>query len=227
MKLVNERSLAVTLDNINDALFCNKKLTVRDKKDAAAWLAERQGLPGSYGGMFAPTRKDFAAPVRVFTGEKVTSGAATSHILGEEACRALILLNDPRKRVAQALEQASNTMYARIRECEPGTGVIGMYCCGICSVSMWRHLAAGGFRQQAKRLKAGMNALKAHRDGNGRWRRFPFYYTLLTLHEIGTKQAREEMAYALPVCQRLLPRQTGRDKYTRRRKTLLETILAQ
>jgi hypothetical protein len=226
MKLVNERSLAATLDNINDALFFNKVLSSKDKKDAAAWLVERRGLPGSYAGMFAPTRKDFAAPIRVFTGEKVTSGAATSHILGEETCRILVLLNDPRKRVAQALAQAGDTMYARIRECESGTSVIGMYCCGICSVSMWRHLAAGGFRQQARRLKAGMDALKAHRDGNGRWRRFPFYYTLLALHEIGTKQAREELFYAAPVCQRLLSRQTGRDKYTRRRKALLETVLA-
>jgi hypothetical protein len=225
MKLVNERSLAATLDNINEVMFFNRTLSVHDKKEATAWLADRRGLPGSYAGMFAPTRKDFAAPVRVFTGEKVASGAATSHILGEETCRALILLNDPRKRVVQALQQASDSMYARIRQCETGTGVIGMYCCGICSVSMWRHLAAGGFRQQAKRLKAGMNALKAHRDGNGRWRRFPFYYTLLALLEIGTKQAREEISYATPVCRRLLPRQTGRAMYARRRKALLGMIL--
>ena len=225
MKLINQRSLAGTLDAVNDAMFFNKTLSVQDRKEAAAWLAERQGLPGSYAGMFAPTRKDFAEPVRLFTGEKVTSGAATAHILGEETCRTLILLNDTRKRTAHALQQANDAMYARLKGCESGSHVIGMFCCGTCSVSMWRHLSAGGFRQQAKRLKAGMADLHGHRDGNGRWRRFPFYYTLLALSELDPKLSKGEIQYAAPVCERLLKRQSGRDKYSRRRKVLLEKIL--
>jgi len=225
MKLLNEHSLAATLDALNEALFFNKPIPLNDKKIVAAWLAGRQGLPGSYAGMFAPTSKDFKEHVRLFTGEKVTSGAATSHILGEETCRTLILLKDSRKIIAQKLQLAQDGIYARIRESESGNRVNGMYCCGICSVSMWRNLAAGGFRQQARRLKAGLEALKAHRDGNGRWRRFPFYYTLLALSEINTSQARDELQYAAPVCQRLLSRQTGNGIYVRRRKAILEKSL--
>jgi hypothetical protein len=226
MKLINQRSLAGTLDAVNDAFFFNKALSVQDRKDAAAWLADRQGLPGSYAGMFAPTRKDFADPVCLFTGEKVNSGAATAHILGQETCRTLILLNDLRKRVIHVRQLADDAMYARLTESESGRRVNGMYCCGTCSVSLWRHLAAGGFQQQAKRLKAGMADLHAHREGNGRWRRFPFYYTLLALTELDPKLSKPEAHYAAPVCERLLKRQSGRDKYSRRRKVLLEKILA-
>ena len=60
----------------------------------------------------------------------------------------------------------------------------------------------------------------------GRWRRFPFYYTLLALSELDPKLSKTEVLYAAPLCERLLQRHSGRDKYSRRRKALLEKILA-
>jgi hypothetical protein len=77
--------------------------------------------------MFAPTERDFRAGIRLFTGERVTSGAATSHILGEEACRALLLLNTDVKKAREALQRAIRSMDSRLRESESGGGRLGFY----------------------------------------------------------------------------------------------------
>jgi hypothetical protein len=67
--------------------------------------------------------------------------------------------------------------------------------------------------------------LKEHRDGDGRWRRFPFYYTLLALAEIKGRSAIEEMRYAAPGLERVLRRRTRGSKYESRRRALAERIL--
>jgi hypothetical protein len=114
MNLVDSRSLAGTLDRVNEALFFNKKLTRKDRKRAAEWIARRQGLEGAYANMFAPTAYDFKNGIRVFTGERITSGAATGHILGEEASRALILLDIDSAVVKQAMRKAKKGMQGRL-----------------------------------------------------------------------------------------------------------------
>src|SRR5512135_1147108 len=91
--LVHPDSLADTLDAINAALFEQARLPVSLCTEAAVWVADRQGLPGSYAGMFAPTGYDYTFGTLTFTGEPVRSGAGTAHLLSEEACRALYRLS--------------------------------------------------------------------------------------------------------------------------------------
>ena len=227
MKIVNAGSLAATLDAVNDALFHGRTLSRSEKAEVAEWIAGRQGLPGSYAGMFAATERDAKEGVTVFTGEKVRSGAATRHILGEEACRALILLDVPLAGVRDALKRASAGMTVRLRQaCGRPSVIPGTYCCGICTCSLWRHLAVGGLEKGERWLAAGMRALKAHRIDDGKWRRFPHYYTLLALSEIDLPSALEEMRYAAPACERGLKRCRSEDKFIRRRRLLLERVLA-
>ena len=92
MNLIDKTSLARTLDAISEHFFFERPIAAAARKKAAQWIVSRCGLNRSYAGMPAPTEKDFAEGARVFTGEQCTSGAGTAHILGEEACRALILL---------------------------------------------------------------------------------------------------------------------------------------
>lgn len=223
MKLVDSRSLAGTLDRVNEVLFFGKKLTRQDRKRAAKWIAGRQGLKGAYAHMFAPTAYDFEKGIRVFTGERITSGAAIGHILGEEASRALILLGIDTASVKHAMLRAKKGMQGRLHASV--TKNRGFYCCGTCTAALWRHLTVGGLDHARTRLQKGVAVLKRHRDGSGRWRRFPFYYTLLALTEIDSSSAKAEMHYAAKVCERLVNRQNTRDKYGRRRLKLLETVL--
>jgi hypothetical protein len=223
MKLVRANSLSDTLDNINEAFFYNQTLSKSEREEAAKWLASRQGKQGSYASMFAPTERDFARNAKLFTGEKVSSRAAIGHILGEEACRALIILKSKDTEVQDALKRASDGMMKALNSA--GTETRGFYCCGICSASLLRHLAVGGLDHSEKRLVNGIKILKSYRKGNGEWGRFPFYYTLLALSEIDLKPAITEMQYAAPICERYLTRTKNNNKYSVRKYNLCERVL--
>jgi hypothetical protein len=127
MGLLNTRSLAATLDNVNEALFLGGRIPRAEARRVAGWLAGRQGLSGSYADMFAPTARDYKEGIRLFTGERITSGAATGHILGEEACRALLLLSDGVPEADRALERASRSMDDRLIGSELELGRRGFF----------------------------------------------------------------------------------------------------
>ena len=227
MPLLDPSSLAATLDALNEAFFDRKTLPRRDREEVARWIASRQGLPGSYAGMFAPPEEyRTGTRLRLFTGEVRASRGGAAHILGEEACRALILLDVPLASVRDALKRASAGMIPRLRQASGRPSVIpGTYCCGICTCSLWRHLAVGGLEDGERWLAAGMKALKQHRTGDSKWRRFPLYYTLLALSEIDLPLAVEEMRYAGPACERYMMRSHRDDRFTQRRRLLIERIL--
>ena len=225
MGIVNKSSLAATIDALSEAFFFGRALSGPQRQAAAEWIASRQGLPGSYAGMFAPTEKDRAKTFRVFTGEGGLGRAGMRHVLGEEACRALILLDVPDRKVRDALNRAGAGMIERMTE-KPNRAS-GMYCCGRCSAALWRHLAVGGLTGTERLLAAGLKTLKAHRDPAkpGRWRRFGFWYTLLALSEIDLPSARAELRYAAPACERALKRSATGDTYPQRRKELARRVL--
>lgn len=226
MTLTYPRSLGRTLEAVNDALFFGRKLTKADRLAAARWIARRQGLPGSYACMFAPTEADFRNGSRVFTGERLSTRAGTAHILGEEAVRALILLDVSDRAVKAALARAQEGMNARLRDAEARGHQVGRYCCGICSAAYWRTLAVGGLEKSEERLALAMRELTQSRTGDGKWRPFPFWYTLLAIADIELTAARRELAYAGPVCERYLSRRAGPDTYARRRRAVAERALA-
>jgi hypothetical protein len=222
MNLIHPASLATTIDTIDEALFFGTKIPQREMLTAARWIATRQGLAGSYGGMFAPTARDWRG-IRLFTGERVVTRAGLSHVLGEETCRVLRRLAVKDGTVESALARANAGMLERLHmHSGPDRGE---YCCGPCSVAMWRHLAAGGLDAAEARLADGMRRLEQHRRPDGTWRRFPFYYTLLALTEIDGDLPLPALRAVAPRCERLLKRPADRSKFSRRRRTLLGRVL--
>lgn len=227
MKLLYPRSLGRTLDAVEDSLWTNRRIPTDDRKAVVDWLIQRRGGEGAYRGMFAPTAEDWRDGVRVFTGERVRSGAGTGHILGEEACRVLAQLAGRSPAACSALAHARNwlaEMFVRSKLAPHGPG---MCCCGTCSVALWRNLLAGGVDHADRQLDAGLKSLRAHRNGDGRYRVFPFYYTLLALTEMNTPAAKREKRYVAPACERMLKRKAGaNDRYQSRRRAVMERILA-
>jgi hypothetical protein len=225
MKLVYKSSLAETVDAVNEALFFGKNISNEQKKEIALWLASRQGERGTYAGMIAPTEQDFETGIRVFTGEPMTTRAGTSHILGEESSRIIFKLGFKNKVVSTAIIE-SNKGFEKVMNKALGMGHYeGVYCCGPCTAAYWRNLAAGGLKNQKKRLEMGMKYLFKMRDGKSRWRRMPFYYTLLALSEIDSHPAKEELRYAAPGLEKLLKRYQNKNKFEKRRRKLIEHIL--
>jgi hypothetical protein len=225
MKLIKTDSLGGTIDNISDALFFNTGIPREEKAKAVIWISERQGLKGSYAGMFAPFPEDFMG-IKLFSGESVKSKAAISHILGEESLRVLKLLGLPNKHVVNAFKLANQNMVDRLNE----SNAKGRYCCGTCTGALWRNLVAGNLADQERHLNAGLRHLKECRDGNGKWRSYPYYHTLLALEEIAEsnyspKGLISEMKYAAGGLEKLMKRKSARDKYDARRQALAERIL--
>ncbi len=221
---VYQNSLAKTLDSVSEAFYLNQKISVGEREETALWIAGRQGLPKSYANMFAPTDADLKNGIRLFTGERLGPSASLRHVSGEEACRALLLLKPKSKLVKVALKSATDGMLEALERAEQAGK--DMYCCGTCDPSLWRHITAGGLPGAEHWLDRGMKTLKVHRDGTGKWRRFPFFYTLLALSEIDLPGARNEMKYTARLCEQFLARSKSSGPYAPRRRKLVESVLA-
>ncbi len=223
MKLLYKTSLAKTIDAINEALFFDKKIPASLKKEAVKWIAGRQGLPGSYAGkLFALTKKDFESDILLFTGEKIKSGAGKAHILGEETCRILTLLDPKNKALAKAQKGMEELLAGHLA----GGHEFGTFCCVTCTCALWRNAAAGRLKNSKKLLDAGLKILKSNRDDKGRWGRFPFYYTLFTLSDIDSPKAKAELNYCQSACEKSLKRLLKKnDIISKRRRKIIERVI--
>lgn len=225
MNCLNKESLYLTLDSLSESLFFNQPISKAQSLAIARWIASRQGLPGSYAGMFAPAKRD-ATGVRLFTGEPVRSRVGIAHILGEECCRILALLDVADEKVQAALSRAVQCFVARLEESERRGYSPGTYCCGTCSTAYWRNLANHLLPRAEERLILGMKELKRLRRGDGTWRCFPFYHTCLALTGIGPGLAKGEMQYAAMRWQKSLKRlSAAEDTLSRRRATVGQRLL--
>ena len=219
--LINRTSLSQTIDAINAAHFYGRALATAERGQAARWIAGRHGLPGAYGGTFAGLPSERSKGIVLFTGERIASASAR-HILGEEASRALRQLRVRDVNVTRALEGADNGLMRCLERAaeDPRKSNPGLYCCGKCSVGLWRNLLAGGLDRREERLRRGASHLRSMRDGEHQWRRFPFWYTVLALSELDTAEARTELKYAAPVLERVASRDVPSAVYGRRRHEL-------
>jgi hypothetical protein len=71
-----------------------------------------------------------------------------------------------------------------------------------------------------------VQTLSQHRAPNGRWIRFPFFYTLLVLSELPKSVAENEMTFARGAVARSTIRSPIERPYAGRRTRLLQDILA-
>lgn len=224
--LVHTESLSETVDAVNEAIADGVTISARERTGVARWIASRQGQPGAYANTFAGFEQERQRGIRLFTGELVNSASAR-HILGEEVCRVLLQLNVRDKSVRLSLERATEGLL----QCLSRAAAVsinanpGVYCCGKCTVGLWRHLAVGGLDRQEERLKKGVQFLRTRRDGKGGWRAFPFWYTVLLISELDFASAKVELRYAVDVLKRSLPGR-GASPYARRRREIATQVLA-
>lgn len=215
-------SLGATLDEVAEALFFGRRISAQRRLAFSRRIARHQGRPGAYAGMFAPTAADLRG-FRLFTGEVVRSRAGIGHLIGEESCRLLALLRVEDDVVQSALVRAIDGMRARLAEAETRGQCTAVYCCGTCAAGYWRNLALGMFPRAHERLRTGLARLRKQREPDGTWRGFPFYYTCLSLTEIGPNLAGAELRHSAKRWQAILPRleqEADRDPLARRRAEL-------
>lgn len=219
--LINGTSLSKTVDSVNGAQFDGRALSAAERSQVAQWIAARQGLAGSYADTFAGFPSERSKGIVLFTGERITSASAR-HILGEEASRALrvVRVRDPRvTRAIQAADEGLMRCLARAAA-DPRHRNPGLFCCGKCSVGLWRNLLSGGLDRRDERLQRGASHLLSVRDGKQGWRKFPFWYTVLALSEMDMREAKAELKYSAPALERTASRTTPSATYARRRHEL-------
>ncbi len=218
-------SLSITLDRINERHFLDDTFGRTEAERTLDWLAGRFGADSAYAGTFGLTEQDSRSRNYTFTGERLQS-ASLRHIQAEETCRAIILLN---RRVGRdrlpELEAATSKLLECFEVAHAKGRLRGTFCCGPCTVSLWRHMAIGGLGDYARHLDEGIGVLTSHEDGAGMWRRFPFYYTLLALSEVDTPNARRAVSYALAECERRLHSLRRNARFGERRHALLSRII--
>ena len=219
--MISSNSLAKTLDAIGEAFFYDHSLSAQQKQEAADWIIRRQYKSGKQAGVFAPTGYDYQEGTRLFTGEKLKTKLATRNILTEEAARVLVCLGVTDIRVQGALGHADRWL---LQQCFSGSCTIGE--CAHSAVGLMRYLSVRRSADSERRLAEQIEVLSRHRDGKGRWRRFPFFYTLLALSEIDLRLAVEEMRYAAPACERVLRRSAKEDGFFQRRRAIVQRALA-
>lgn len=226
-RIPQPNSLSITLDRINERHFLGETFDRAGAERALDWLAGRFGADSAYAGTFGVTEQDSRSRIYTFTGERLQS-ASLRHIQAEETCRAIILLNRRvgRERLPE-LEEATSRLLGCFEVAHAKGRPFGTFCCGPCTVSLWRHMAVGGLGDYGRHLDEGIGVLAGHEDGAGAWRRFPFYYSLLALSEVDTPNARRAVAYALPECERRLGSVRRNTPFGTRRYRLLSRILEQ
>lgn len=215
--IIHHNSLAATLDAVNEALFNGRSLSKVEKKETSRWIAGRQVEFGKQTGLFVPTEDDYQEGVRLFTGERLRTKLATRNILTEEAARALNLFD-----VGEDILERTDRWL--LEQCFSSPCTVGE--CAYSTVGLMRYLTVGGLDGSEKRLNAHIAVLSQHQDGKGRWRRFPFYYTLLALSETDLPAAVEEMRYAAPACEWVLRRSPRDNTFGPRQRAVMERVLA-
>lgn len=199
-------SLMALVDEVSDAHFWSRSLSADRRRALAGAITQRQGAAGAYAETFALYPDERTDGIKLFTGEP-TQSAAARHIAGEEACRALRLLKPTDRAARAALDTATENLMGCLARSEAMTehrmgGNPGLFCCGRCTVAVWRHLLAGGFDRREERLAAGIKRLRQHRTKGGKWNTFPFWYTISALVEADVSEAVTELKHAAPLLQR-------------------------
>jgi hypothetical protein len=213
-------NLRLTLDTIDDALFYQRPLTPTESEAFTLSIISMQIPSGPRAGLFNHGIAGREAAPRLFSGERLYTLLAARHTLLIDSARLLTLLGVKTGAATRALELASQKMEAR---CYAGFCAVGE--CRYLTVAFMRYLIASAPPGGGHRLDAFFNRLVAHRDGQGKWGSFPFFYTLLMLSKSESPQAAEERLYAAPACAALLDRPWKDDPTSRRRKTILERTI--
>lgn len=163
MSLLNKSSLYKTVDNVNEALFYGKTISKKEAKEIIRWISGRLDTEYSYNHSYGLTKYDMNHPAYTFTGEKIEC-ASKRHIMAEESCRVMHKLSEITGEKIPSLENTTKVFTKMLDEYRSYGKPEGTFCCGPCTIGLWRHINAGGLRKHRASLPDGLFALHSSRD---------------------------------------------------------------
>jgi hypothetical protein len=159
---------------------------------AIKWLLAQHNGPTAYRqGFFAlPESDEYITASMLPTGEVVNSESSMRHIYGELALAVLLRYGERNiSEVQTALAAMRGLLVGRY-------AVKGFYCCGACTAAIWQVLGGVPQATSPRIINDGLETLKQNREEDGTWRRFPYYFTLLSLSRLPYPAARREIRFA-------------------------------
>ena len=221
MTIVRPTSLAATLDSAAEAFFYQKPIPADHRQSVASILVSRQIHSGSNSGFFIPFSAETEARSTLFSGERLLTDFARSHIQLIETARVLKLLGVDNDEVIHSIRLADQRMssFCYSKFCPKGE-------CKSLTIAYMRYLSSSNTKDSIKRLNSLLSKLVSHRDGKGKWSGFPYYYTLLMLSEIDDPLATQELQYAAPLCEKQRGQIRSADPISIRRQAIITKTLS-
>jgi hypothetical protein len=220
MNVISEKSLYKTVTDAALFLFDGGIFSSLEKIQLVNWILGHQNREKKF--IFYPTAADQDAGVRLFSGEKIKAKFLADNTVELETLRLLALLRPEMPEVQQLFWDANQRLFPI---CFANGCTVGK--CRHASIAVMRYLTASDFSGSADRLERTLGILKQHRDGDSKWKAFPFYFTLLWLTELPDDLSRDELQYARANCERILAKGLqGDDPSDALRKKILQKVVA-
>jgi hypothetical protein len=198
MDPIDERSLYRTVTNAAAFLLDGGRYTGADKRRLTGWIIAHQNRDKKF--IFYPTPGDQESGILLLSGEKPRTKLLTGNAVELETLRLLALIAQAPQvgsLFRQADERLAGLCFANV--CTTGE-------CAAASIAFLRYRTARDADGSAAQIAHALDVLRQFRKGDGQWRFFPFYFTLLWLIELSGGLARDELAYARNRCERLAAR---------------------
>ncbi|MDD5264211.1 MAG: hypothetical protein PHU43_05160 [Candidatus Bipolaricaulis sp.] len=216
----SSESLTQLLERAAAALQQGRPTGAPTRRALVGSLLDRQIQTGRKAGLFAVSPADWQRGPRLWTGEPIRTKLAAEHVLSQEAARLLCRLggDDPAvgRSVAAASGRLAGTCYA-VQHCTIGE-------CATSFIGYVRFLAAAVGDDAHAEIAPRIQTLSQHRLGDGRWKRFPLFYTALVLSELRLPAAKDELLYARDACIRAVRHNSVPEPYADRRAQLLSEL---
>jgi hypothetical protein len=221
MIIIHPTSLTATLDAAAESFFHQVSIPTQQREEIATLVVSRQSQSGINDGFFIPFAAESETMVRLFSGERVNTSFAQSHIHLIEAARILKLLARDSYSVTQSIKSANHRMESMCysKFCSKGE-------CKTLTIAYLRFLLLDGTGNSTSRVNSSLTYLTDHRDRKGKWGNFPFYYTLLMLSETDNPLAIQELQYAASVCEQQQAQNWPADPISKRRQDIIARALA-
>jgi len=220
-KIEESFSLIKDIDFLNEHLFYNKPLPKRFSDPIIERFLSRQIQYGNSIGQFSLTPNDYLEGSILFTGEKLHTKLAIRSITGQEICRHISLFASKNEKTELVLELAdkwlTDSCFAEF--CSTGE------CCHS-TIGFMRYLNTLKCHNYESILINFIELLAQHRNKKTGWDKFPFYYTLLVLSEINLPEARNELSFALPLCEQNFDKIENVNIHTQRRLDILRKVFS-
>ncbi len=216
-------SLAQVLERADVAFRQGRPATASVWHALVCSLLDRQIQTGRKAGLFALSPGDWERGPHLWTGEPIRTKLATEQVFSQEAARLLCQLggNDPavERAVQAASARLAGTCYA-VQHCTIGE-------CATSFIGYVRFVAAALGDDAHAEIAPRIQTLSQHRLGDGRWKRFPLFYTALVLSELRLPAAKDELLYAREACVRAARHHSVDEPYADRRVRLLSEVFGE